>query len=141
MQLVYFDTNIVLDILDSKRKNHHKIEPLLQKVIENNMKIVISEDSLTTIYYIAKEKQKVLHFFSVIMEEWDVVPFGQRTIADAIALCQENEELDFEDTIQCLCAKEMGCSYLITSDKFFVECGVKVVDVNTFLTLNRENEK
>ena len=69
MRLIYFDTNIVLDILDTKRDNHHKIRSLLQKVIENNVKIVISEDSLTTIYYIAREKQNVLDFFQVILEE------------------------------------------------------------------------
>ena len=133
MQLVYFDTNIVLDILDSKRENHHKIKPLLQKVIEANMKIVISEDSLTTIYYIAKDKQRVLDFFNVILEEWNVVSFGKSTIVEAIALCQENGKLDFEDTVQCLCAKERACSFLITSDKTFVACGVTVVNVDTFL--------
>ena len=136
MQLVYLDTNIVLDILDSKRKNHHKIKSLLKKVIEGNMKIVISEESLTTIYYIAKEKQRVLDFFSVIMKEWDIVPFGKRTIMEAIELCKQNEKLDFEDTVQCLCAKEKGCSFLITSDKTFMECGIRIVDVDTFLAVD-----
>jgi len=133
VQLVYFDTNVVLDILDGKRKNHHKIKYLLEKVIENNIKIIISEDSLTMIYYIAKEKQRVLDFFNVILEEWNIVSFGKHTIAEAIALCKENEKLDFEDTVQCLCAKERGCSFLITSDKTFVECGVSIVDIDTFL--------
>jgi len=136
VKLVYFDTNIVLDILDSKRKNNPKIKPLLQKIIENNIKIVISEDSLTTIYYIAKEKQRVLDFFNVILKEWSVVPFGNSTIAEAVALCKENGKLDFEDTVQCLCAKERSCSFLITSDKTFVECGVRIVDVDTFLKID-----
>lgn len=136
MHLVYFDTNIVLDILDTKRKNHHNVKSLLQKVIENNMKIVISEDSLTTIYYIANEKQRVLDFFTVILDEWDVVSFGKHTISEAITLCKADEKLDFEDVVQCLCAKERGCSFLITSDKAFVECGINVVDVDTFLLIN-----
>jgi len=133
VQLVYFDTNIVLDILDSKRKNHQKIKPLLQKIIESNMKIVISEDSLTTIYYIARDKQRVLEFFNVITEEWIVASFGKKVISEAVALCQKNEKLDFEDAVQCLCAKERACSFLITSDRAFAECGVTVVDVDTFL--------
>ena len=136
MRLIYFDTNIVLDILDTKRDNHHKIRVLLQKVIENNMKIVISEDSLTTIYYIAREKQKVLDFFQVILEEWEVVPFGINTIARAVAMCRENEKFDFEDTVQCLCAREKGCFCLLTSDNSFIECGVRIVDIDTFLSIN-----
>jgi len=136
VQLVYLDTNIVLDILDGKRKNHHKIKPLLKKIIVSNMKIVISEDSLITIYYIAKEKQRVLDFFSVIVKEWDVVPFGKATITEAIKVCKDNEKLDFEDAVQCLCAKDKGCSFLITSDQTFVECGVSIVNIDTFLAVD-----
>lgn len=135
MQLVYFDTNIVLDILDTRRSNHHKIKLLLQKVIESNLKIVISEDSLTTIYYIAKDKLKVLDFFNVILEQWEIVSFGKTAIADAIALCKADKKLDFEDAVQCVCAKEKGCSLLITSDKTFVECGISIVDIDAFLAL------
>jgi predicted nucleic acid-binding protein len=135
MQLVYIDTNVVLDILDTKRSNHQKIKHLLQKIIENNLKIVISEDSLTTIYYIAREKQKVLDFFNVILEQWQIVSFGKTAISDAIALCKADEKLDFEDAVQCLCAKEKGCSMLITSDKTFVECGINIVDIDAFLAL------
>ena len=97
----------------------------------------MSEDSLTTIYYIAKDKRKVLEFFDVIMQEWHVVPFGSETIMQAIKMCRIDEKKDFEDTVQCLCAKRLGCERLITSDKRFVDCGMQVVDIDTFLSMDR----
>ena len=133
MTSVYFDTNIVLDILDSARRNHPKTGPLLQKVIEHGMRIVISEDCLSTIYYIAGEKRNILDFFDVVLDEWDIVPFGEATIRESIDLCRQNEKLDFKNVLQCLCAKRKRCSFLITSDRSFVECGVKVVDIDTFM--------
>ena len=37
-------------------------------------------------YYIAKEKQRVLDFFNVILKEWDIVSFGKSVIIEAIDL-------------------------------------------------------
>ena len=135
MKSVYLDTNIVLDLLDSRRPNHSKIAPLMEKIIRNDMQVYMSEDSLTTIYYIAKNKKEVLEFFGVILDEWHVVPFGTQVIAQAIEICKANEKFDFEDALQCLCAKGHGCDCLITSDKNFVDCGIEVVDIDAFLAM------
>jgi len=51
------DTNIVLDLLDNGRKNHLYAVEILDYTISNCLEILISEDMLTTIYYINKDKQ------------------------------------------------------------------------------------
>ena len=58
--------------------------------------------------------------------------FFKNIIKNAIDLSLE-KNLDLEDILQCFCAKENGCSLFLTSDKKFVDCGIKIVNYNEFL--------
>lgn len=49
---IFLDTNIVLDIIDSSRVNHPLAKELWKLLVLNECKIMISEDMLSTIYYI-----------------------------------------------------------------------------------------
>lgn len=129
---VFLDTNIVLDFLDKKRALHTQAEELFLKIITEDYSVVISEDMLSTIYYIHKNKSNALDFFDTIIEEWEIVPYGKDTITQAIQICKETGQ-DLEDTLQCLSAKKYDCIYIITSDKSFVDCGVEVSSYATFL--------
>ncbi len=42
------------------------------------------------------------------------------------------ENLDLENTLQCLCAKANECDMLITSDKKFYDCDLKIVGYDYF---------
>lgn len=128
---VFLDTNIVLDMMDKNRANHQKSLKILEVSIINNIKIFISEDMLSTIYYINSDKEYTLMFFEKIMQKWSVVPFGEQVIKDAIELAQKNSS-DLEDVLQCICAKANGCQVLITTDKRFIDCGLKVLDYEQF---------
>ncbi|BAF72496.1 conserved hypothetical protein [Sulfurovum sp. NBC37-1] len=121
---IYLDINIVIDILDTNRPNSQSAKALLKHLSYENIKIVISEDMLSTIFYIVKNKQAVLEFFQLIQKRWLISPFGQDVIKEAIKLSLA-KNLDFEDTAQCLCAKENGCMALITNDHRFYDCGIK----------------
>ncbi len=133
MKSIFLDTNIVLDILDADRDNHVNATKVLEKVIFNGYTIVISEDMLSTIFYIIKNKQAVLSFFKLILQEWRVVAFDEETISNAIDLCLHNQGQDFEDTLQCLCAKQQACDFLITHDNGFIDCGITVLTAQQFL--------
>jgi len=133
MKSIFLDTNVVLDILDSDRKKHDLAKQLLKKIIEEQYSVTISEDMLSTIFYIIKNKQAVLHFFETILQQWTIRPFGEKTISKAVTLCLETQGQDFEDTLQCLCAKEALCDVLITHDKDFVDCGMRVLTIKEFL--------
>jgi predicted nucleic acid-binding protein len=129
---IYFDTNIVLDIVDLSRPNHKSANVLVKFCIFNDYEIIISEDMLSTIFYIHKEKKQVLDFFQVIKNDWVISAFGMQVIKDSLALSSK-KNLDFEDVLQCLCAKENGCDVFITNDKNFYNCGISVFTTEEFL--------
>jgi len=129
---IFFDINIVLDILNNTRENHKHANNLVRYCILNNLKIVISEDMISTIFYINRDKQKSIDFFNVIKDDWTISIFGAKVIKNAIELSLENN-LDLEDILQCLCAKENGCSVFITNDKKFYNCGIKIMSAENFL--------
>ncbi len=132
MQKVFLDTNIILDFLDKKRLNHENSVQLISRLIKNKIEIYVSEDMLSTIFYISKDKEKVLLFFEMICKKWFIKDYGTDLIAQAVSVCLENKGQDLEDTLQCLCAKKNDCTFVITSDKGFVDCGVEVVDYDRF---------
>ena len=133
MSKLFLDTNIILDFLDSRRVHHEKAKSLVKDIIINQYEIVISEDMLSTIYYIHKNREEALSFFETILREWRVVSYGQSLILDAIAISKESKA-DFEDTLQCLCARANKCVYLVTSDKGFIDCGVEIIDYNRYFS-------
>jgi predicted nucleic acid-binding protein len=129
---LFLDTNIILDFLDKKRALHPQAKELFLKIIKEDYFIVISEDMLSTIYYIHKNKSNALDFFETIIDEWEIVPYEKDVITEAIKICKKTGQ-DLEDTLQCLSAKKHQCTYLITSDKGFVNCGIEVLSYGEFL--------
>ncbi|MCV6608281.1 MAG: type II toxin-antitoxin system VapC family toxin [Campylobacterales bacterium] len=129
MNRVFLDTNIVADLLDSSRNNHQKALELIEKLIYQDTTICISEDMITTLYYISKDKEATLDFIeNVVLEDWEVLSFGEKVMKEAVALSKKKNE-DLEDLLQCLCGKENGCSVIYTNDKKFVDCGIEIVSL------------
>lgn len=129
---VFLDTNIILDFLDKKRPNHKKVQDLIKHLMLNGYSIVISEDMLSTIFYIDRDNIKVLNFFKNIVTKWEIVSYGVTLIENAVDIALENS-LDLEDLMQCLCAKDNSCEVLITEDKGFWDCGVSIYTADDFL--------
>lgn len=102
---VFLDINIIVDFIEPARARNKSAIQLFELLISNSYQIYISEDMLSTIFYIVKDKSLVLRFFKVIQDKWHIVGFGGAVIRQAIDLSLE-KSLDFEDTLQCLCAKE-----------------------------------
>ena len=130
---IYLDTNIVVDMIDGLRGNHELSMALLKRLMLEGYDVFISEDMLSTIYYISYDKKATLEFFeNIIYVDWQVVSFGKDVIKEATHLSL-TKGLDLEDTLQCLCAKNNGCNLLMTSDKKFVDCGIEIVNYERFL--------
>lgn len=123
----------MLDIIDESRINHSETSMVLKYCVFNNYTIVISEDILSTIFYIYKDKQKVLDFFNIIKDDWVISPFGKEVINSAIGLSIQ-KKLDLEDLLQCLCAKINDCDILITNDKKFYDCDMNIATSREFLS-------
>ncbi len=134
MNKVFLDANIVLDFLDSDRAEHKTVRLLFEKLVEEGYRIFITEDILTTLYYVVKNKTAVLDFFCYVVSEWEIVCFGTDVIKRAITICRENSALDFEDVCQALAAKSSECRVLITNDAGFYETdGLELYNANEFL--------
>ncbi len=130
---IFLDTDIVLDIIYTSRPNHNKSLKLLKQLILNDCEICISEDMITTLYYILKDKKTTLGFLeNVIFIDWTILIFGKSVLEKGVQLSLE-KNLDLEDVLQCLCAKENGCNAFITNDKGFYSCGIKIINVKDFL--------
>ena len=129
---IFLDINVVIDFLEQSRRRHHKAVDLIEYLTVNNYDICISEDMLTTIYYVSKEKQTVLKFLKTVIQRWQILHFGKETISGAIAMSLENG-LDLEDLLQCLCAWANGCMAMITHDKTFYDCGMAIYTAEEFL--------
>ena len=123
---LYLDTNVVLDFLDKEREKHIFANDLIRYCTLNGIELHVSEDILSTIFYINKNKEQTLKFFDVILEDWTVLSFGKAVIQKSIYLSLENK-LDFEDVLQCICAKENKCDILVTNDKNFYNCSIEVM--------------
>lgn len=130
---VFLDTNIVADIMDGTRAHHKDAMRLLKKLISDNCIVCISEDMISTLYYIAKDKTFALEFFkNVVLIDWEVLIFGRDILMDGIQISLDNG-VDMEDALQCLCAKYNGCNIFITNDKKFFDCDIEILTVERFL--------
>lgn len=129
---VFFDANILLDIISTSRKNNLIAIQLWESLVLSETEIVISEDILTNVFYISKNKKDVLTFFELIQNRWEIVHFGKNVIQQAITFSLK-KSLDLEDLLQCLCAKENNCQIFISNDKKFYNCGLEVLSAETFL--------
>ncbi|MBA1437818.1 MAG: type II toxin-antitoxin system VapC family toxin [Epsilonproteobacteria bacterium] len=132
---IFFDTNVVLDLLDETRVGNKFMEPLLNKIAKENYIVVLSEDMLSTLYYIIPDKKRVLEFLKTVLQYWQIVSYGTEVIKEAINVAQE-KQVDLEDLLQCLCAKANGCEMILTNDKKFYNCGTKIMSPKQFLERN-----
>lgn len=133
MNKIFLDTNIVADLIDQTRKNHQESLKLIEHLIINDFTICISEDMLSTLYYISKDNQSVLNFFqNVILIDWKILNYGQEVIQEAIKISKE-KNYDLEDLLQCICAKQNQCEAIITNDKKFHDCGIQIITSENFI--------
>ena len=139
---LFLDTNILIDFLDEKRENNKIAKNFFDLLLEGDHDVVISEDILTTIFYICKknvERKRLLNFLQMLNEEFSIVNFGGDVIDEAIKLCQKNSKLDFEDVIQSICAESNNCDFIVTNDKNFLNIGITIQstkDILNHLNLN-----
>jgi len=133
---LFLDANIIIDLLDTRRKNSAFSLELLSVVVSKNFKIAISEDILTTVYYVVKKdvaRKRILSFFEMIDDEFSVFNFKKGIIKKSIKLCQENNKFDFEDVLQAVCAEKHKCDMIITNDKKFPVLKTPVKNTKDFL--------
>ena len=149
MKKVYIDANIFIDFLDEQRAMndinlHEKAVSLFKKLISKNIKIITSEDIITTAIYALRQNKKALKILADFLSEiknlsdFAVVPFGYETITNAAESYIMNGG-DFEDILQYFCAMQNDCQAIYSNDKNFPEIDIPIKRTNP--NLNDFNPK
>ena len=131
MSKIFFDANILLDILLPSRPNHTKALAVYAKICEYYDVLATSENILTTIEYIASKNgtscETIGRFFTALEANFELYGFAN-ILHDSLkiysAACEKQEKIDFEDLLQLQCAIKNGCTTFITQDK-----GIHKLDV------------
>jgi len=124
MSKIFFDANVLLDLLIVNRANHLRALHALPIISEQYETLVTSEDILTTVEYIATRQhipcQKISAFFAMLRREFEIRNFTS-VLSKALPVyaqkCDKGEKVDFEDLLQLYCALDAGCEVFLTEDK------------------------
>ncbi|HDZ5066358.1 TPA: type II toxin-antitoxin system VapC family toxin [Campylobacter jejuni] len=129
MKKVYLDTNIFIDFFEETRENNQQAKQLIYFLISNDIKIIFSEDMISTIAYIIKKENldQFAHFIkdTTLGKEFEIVSFGASVINIACDYYHNNQG-DFEDYLQYFCAEKEGCCAIYTMDKNFPQIKIPV---------------
>ncbi len=140
MKKVFIDTNILLDFFDHKRSQHDSAKELVYFLLRNKIKIVFSEDMISTIIYLVrkdKEAQRALitNFDEITYDSNIIIcSFGEMVIRNACNFFLKNGG-DFEDVLQYFCAEKEGCCAIYSSDMGFPNLKIPVKRYGDFNVL------
>jgi len=131
MSKIFFDANILLDILLPDRANHSKALEAYVQICERYDTLATSENILTTIEYIASKNgtscETIGRFFTALDANFELYGFADilsKSVTIYAEACTHKEKIDFEDLLQLQCAMHHGCTTFITQDK-----GIHTLDV------------
>jgi len=125
---VFFDANIILDMIDSDRGNVENVRKLVYNALVKELTLYTSCDILSNIYYVARkklDKETLVKEMLNILEIFEIVAIDKALAKKALLENQVNHALDFEDLLQRQCAEVTQCDLIVTNDKKFVKGEVK----------------
>ena len=118
---IFFDTNILLDVLIPGRSSGFASQTALQVIKRCHDEIFLSTQSLIDIYFTASkchvDKEDIDSF-----TEW-LLNFTNVRYIDSfcIRFALESGHPDFEDSAQIACAEDEECDVFLTSDKCILD--------------------
>ncbi len=121
---VFFDANIILDMIDSDRGNVENVRKLVYNALVKEITLYTSCDILSNIYYVARkklDKETLVKEMLNILEIFEIVAIDKALAKKALLENQVNHALDFEDLLQRQCAEVSKCDLIVTNDKKFVK--------------------
>ena len=90
---------------------------------------MILDITILNIDYIAKKQVKdVKEFIRLVNTNFSIDGVSNEMILQALQI-QNN---DFEDTLQCLSAKNNDCDCIVTNDKSFYKCDIETLSSTEF---------
>lgn len=135
--IVAFDTNIILDVLIDGRHGSEDARELMLAVARDEIEGLVTTNSITDIYYIAKKKigdsktREALYDILTLFKIADVRKYDcMKALGSPVK--------DFEGALLSVCAEREGADYIASRDVEFISSsgGVPVKEPREILGLN-----
>ena len=128
---IYVDTNIVIDICDIKRPEHHASLSLVQAYLKEG-RLFINSDTLATLFYVLRNRVKfsleeTLERMYFVYDIFTVVAVDEHIFLQGLQLCSSGTSSDYEDAVQYMCAKKINADVIVTNDQNFVSEDIEIV--------------
>lgn len=135
--IVAFDTNIILDVLIDGRPGGEDARELMLAVARDEIEGLVTTNSITDIYYIAKKKigdSKTREALYDILTLFKIADVRKYDCMKALGAPVK----DFEDALLSVCAEREGADYIASRDVEFINSpgGVPVKEPREILGLN-----
>lgn len=132
---VFFDLNIILDVLQEREPFYETSAQLLAHAETGRIQGFIAPHSLTTLFYLIQKDQSSAHAkvtITNLLQILKVAAVDQSTIEQALSLPYK----DFEDAVQMMAAVQCKADYLVTRNvKDFRPAPMSVIQPSELLAL------
>lgn len=109
------DTNIVLDVLMSRKPHAATSEAIWSAVEKRQAQGLLAAHAITTIHYLYSkhaDKARADRTVAGLLKVFSIATVNQRVIEDASAMSLP----DFEDAVTACAAQHSGCNLIVTRD-------------------------
>jgi predicted nucleic acid-binding protein len=124
---VLFDTNVVLDVLTDRQPWSAEAQPLVRRLLNNELIGYVSAISVPTIFYIARRTVGAAQALVVVqrtLQTFEVAPVGREVLERAAGMPGS----DYEDNVQAASAIAVSADVIVTRDQSgFARSGVRVM--------------
>jgi predicted nucleic acid-binding protein len=110
---LFFDTNVVLDVLTRREPWTHDSAALLSLVDKNQIQGFVAAHTITTLHYLLSRhisREKASTTLTELVSLVKIAAVDDSVIRKALSLGWQ----DFEDAVQGVCALEEGADYFVT---------------------------
>jgi predicted nucleic acid-binding protein len=138
---VVFDSNVLLDAI-ALRPDYQTAQKLIMAVSQDKIQGVITANSITDIYYVARKyvsDSEVREIISNLLSVFDIAPVDGDDCATALGLPMK----DFEDAVLAVCAVRAEADYIVTRDEGLIceeGCPISAVHPSDILNVIRDSE-
>ncbi len=127
---IFVDTNIFLDLI-LKREHYKEALLILNAIEKKHFEAFILDITILNIDYIAKKQTKdIRDFLRAINTLFNIIGGSNLSVRKALDL----DNMDLEDNLQYISAKESKCNLIITNDRKFISKDIKLFSSEEFCT-------
>jgi predicted nucleic acid-binding protein len=138
---VYFDTNIVIDVLEKRQPFFKDSYTIFLMAAKREIEGIISASAITDIYYIVrKSKKSKKDALAAVIDLFNILTIVDTSSGD-IHFAAVSEITDFEDAVNAAAAKREGAGYIVTRNTgdFIKSPILPILPENLLRLLNEPN--